>query len=121
MVRDKRPEMAIHKFTRMIYEGRSIPVYGDGTSKRDYTYINDIIAGIASSIHKEFAYEIINLGESQTVGLMELISLIEENLQKRPLLNGCRYNPEMSQSHTQILIRQGDYSLMPPALTLKKV
>ncbi len=89
----QRPEMAIHKFTRMIYEGRSIPVYGDGTSKRDYTYINDIIDGIAASIHKEYAYEIINLGESQTVGLMELISLIEENLQKKAVIEWLPVQP----------------------------
>jgi len=79
----QRPEMAIHKFTRLIYEGKSIPVYGDGTSRRDYTYINDIIAGITASIDTELSYEIINLGESKTVRLSELISLIEENLQKK--------------------------------------
>src|SRR4030067_2184872 len=79
----QRPEMAIHKFTRLIYEGKSIPVYGDGTSRRDYTYIDDIIAGITASINTELGYEIINLGESKTVRLSELISLIEENLQKK--------------------------------------
>ena len=82
----QRPEMAIHKFTRLIYEGKSIPVYGDGTSRRDYTYIDDIISGITASVNTELGYEIINLGESKTVKLTELISLIEENLQKKALI-----------------------------------
>ena len=82
----QRPEMAIHKFTRLIYEGKSIPVYGDGTSRRDYTYIDDIISGITASVNAELGYEIINLGESKTVKLTELISLIEENLQKKAII-----------------------------------
>ena len=82
----QRPEMAIHKFTRLIYEGRSIPVYGDGTSRRDYTYIDDIILGITASVNAELGYEIINLGESKTIKLTELISLIEENLQKKAII-----------------------------------
>ena len=82
----QRPEMAIHKFTRLIYEGKSIPVYGDGTSRRDYTYIDDIISGITASVNTELGYEIINLGESKTVKLTELISLIEENLQKKAII-----------------------------------
>ena len=82
----QRPEMAIHKFTRLIYEGKSIPVYGDGTSRRDYTYIDDIISGITASVNAELGYEIINLGESKTIKLTELISLIEENLQKKAII-----------------------------------
>ncbi len=82
----QRPEMAIHKFTRLIYEGKSIPVYGDGTSRRDYTYIDDIIAGITASVNAELGYEIINLGESKTIRLTELISLIEDNLQKKAII-----------------------------------
>lgn len=89
----QRPEMAIHKFTRLIYEGKSIPVYGDGSSKRDYTYIDDIIAGITAAIKKDMAYEIINLGESKTVGLSELISLIEENLQKKVVIEWLPLQP----------------------------
>ena len=82
----QRPEMAIHKFTRLIYEGKSIPVYGDGTSRRDYTYIDDLISGITASVNTELGYEIINLGESKTIKLTELISLIEENLQKKAII-----------------------------------
>lgn len=79
----QRPEMAIHRFTTLIYQGKEIPMYGDGTSRRDYTYISDIIDGIISALDREFDYEIINLGNSKTVELRELISLIEANLGKK--------------------------------------
>lgn len=79
----QRPEMAIHKFTRLISQGKTIEMYGDGTSKRDYTYIDDIINGIISALNKKFDFEIINLGNSETVELRYLISLIEKNLGKK--------------------------------------
>jgi len=79
----QRPEMAIHKFTRLIHEGERIPVYGDGTSRRDYTYIDDIIEGIMGTMRNLQGYEIFNLGESQTVPLRQLIALIEKALGKK--------------------------------------
>ena len=79
----QRPEMAIHKFTRLISQGKTIEMYGNGTSKRDYTYIDDIIIGIISALNKKFDFEIINLGNSETVELKYLISLIEKNLKKK--------------------------------------
>jgi UDP-glucuronate 4-epimerase len=82
----QRPEMAISKFTRLIWEGKEIPVFGDGTSKRDYTYISDILKGLIAGIDKISKYEIINLGESRTVELKYLISIIEENLQKKAII-----------------------------------
>jgi UDP-glucuronate 4-epimerase len=75
--------MAIHKFTRLIHKGERIPLYGDGTSRRDYTYIDDIIEGIMGAVHNLRGFEIFNLGESQTVPLRELISLIEQTLGKK--------------------------------------
>jgi len=78
----QRPEMAIHKFTRLIDEGGEITMFGDGTSKRDYTYISDIIDGITGALAKSFGFEIFNLGESRTVELRYLIGLIEQNLCK---------------------------------------
>ncbi|MCC6543521.1 MAG: GDP-mannose 4,6-dehydratase [Nitrospirae bacterium] len=89
----QRPEMAVHKFTKLIYEGKSIPVYGDGTSRRDYTYIDDIVAGIRASINTEMSYEIINLGESKTIRLSELITLIENNLQKKAIIEWLPEQP----------------------------
>lgn len=82
----QRPEMAIHKFTREIDEGIRIPMFGDGTTKRDYTYIDDILDGIMSALDKKFSYEIVNLGDSRVVELKYLISLIENNLGKKALI-----------------------------------
>jgi len=75
--------MAIHKFTRLIDQGKEVPMYGDGSSKRDYTYITDIIDGTMNALNKKFDFEIFNLGNSKTVELRYLISLIEENLGKK--------------------------------------
>jgi len=73
----QRPEMAIHKFTRQIISGGKVDIYGDGSSMRDYTYIDDVVSGIINSAGKVKGFEIINLGNSQTVRLIELVKLIE--------------------------------------------
>jgi UDP-glucuronate 4-epimerase len=73
----QRPEMAIHKFTRLIDQGEKIPIYGDGSTRRDYTYIDDLIEGILGVIRYHKGFEVYNLGESQTTSLIELIKLIE--------------------------------------------
>jgi UDP-glucuronate 4-epimerase len=73
----QRPEMAIHKFTRLIDQGEKIPIYGDGSSRRDYTYIDDLIEGILAVLQHHKGFEAYNLGESQTTSLIELIKLIE--------------------------------------------
>jgi UDP-glucuronate 4-epimerase len=80
----QRPDLAIHKFAKLISEGRPIPVFGDGTTRRDYTYIDDIISGVRAAIdYDQSDYEVINLGESRTVELRELISLIEKEVGRR--------------------------------------
>src|SRR3989440_3123424 len=80
----QRPDLAIHKFAKLITEGKAIPVFGDGTTRRDYTYIDDIIAGVRAAIdYNQTNYEVINLGESRTVELRELISLLEKELGQR--------------------------------------
>src|SRR5207244_5380149 len=77
----QRPDLAIHKFARLINEGKPIPVFGDGTTRRDYTFIEDIVAGVRAAIdYDQSDYEVINLGESRTVELRELISLLEQEL-----------------------------------------
>jgi len=79
----QRPDLAIHKFARLISEDKPIPVFGDGTTRRDYTFIDDIIAGVRGAIdYDKSEYEVINLGESRTVELRELISLLEKELGK---------------------------------------
>jgi len=82
----QRPEMAIHKFTRSIEEGKVIEMYGDGKSRRDYTYISDIVNGIIAAADKKLGYEIINLGNSNVVELRYLIQLIEEKLGKSAII-----------------------------------
>ena len=80
----QRPDLAIHKFARLIDEGKPIPVFGDGTTRRDYTYVDDIIAGVRAAVDfRESAYEVVNLGESRTVELRELIALLEKELGRR--------------------------------------
>lgn len=77
----QRPDLAIHKFTRLITEGKPIPVFGDGTMRRDYTYIDDIIQGVRAALdYNSSMFEVFNLGESQTIELSELIRLLEESL-----------------------------------------
>ena len=80
----QRPDLAIHKFAKLISAGKPIPVFGDGTTRRDYTYIDDIINGVRAAIDYDTSkYEVINLGESRTVELRELISLLENALDIR--------------------------------------
>lgn len=81
----QRPEMAIHYFTKLIDEGKEVPILGDGKSSRDYTYIDDIIDGIISSVSLECNFEILNLGNSFPVQLNRIINLIEQNLNKPAL------------------------------------
>ena len=77
----QRPDLAIHKFARLITQGKPIPVFGDGTTRRDYTYVDDIIDGVIAAMNYDRSdYEVINLGESRTVELNELISLLEKEL-----------------------------------------
>jgi len=71
-----RPDMAIYSFTKAVFEGREIEMYGDGTTARDYTYVDDIVDGILAALDRRLDYEIINLGESQTTQLKDLIDLI---------------------------------------------
>jgi UDP-glucuronate 4-epimerase len=82
----QRPDMAIHKFTRLIEEGKEIELFGDGSSSRDYTYISDIVNGIISALETDFSFEIFNLGGSRTITLKELVSLIEANLGKKAII-----------------------------------
>ena len=80
----QRPDLAIHKFAKLMSAGKPIPVFGDGTTRRDYTYIDDITAGLRAAIDYHASnYEVINLGESRTVELRELISLLEDALGRR--------------------------------------
>ncbi len=82
----QRPEMAIHKFTRLIDRGLPVPRFGDGSTRRDYTYITDIINGVLRAIERVQGFEIINLGGSQTTRLDELIVHLEKNLGQKAIV-----------------------------------
>ena len=83
----QRPDLAIHKFARLMHAGQPIPVYGDGNTSRDYTYVDDTVDGVVAATEKEFGFEIINLGESQTVELNRLIELIEQAMGVKAQIN----------------------------------
>lgn len=84
----QRPDLAIHKFARLIAAGKPVPIYGDGTTRRDYTYIDDIISGVEAAIsYDQSQFEIINLGESETVELRRLVEIIERAMGKRAILD----------------------------------
>jgi UDP-glucuronate 4-epimerase len=88
----QRPDLAIHQFTRRIWEGRPIDQFGDGTTRRDYTYIDDIVQGVLASLSYEGPmFDIFNLGESQTIELKDLIVAIENALGRKARIN---YLPE---------------------------
>ena len=80
----QRPDLAIHKFTRMALDSKAIPVFGDGSMRRDYTFIDDIIGGIRSAMdYKSAEYEIVNLGTNRPVSLAELIKCLEDVLGRK--------------------------------------
>ena len=84
----QRPDLAIHKFARLIMAGQPIPVFGDGATRRDYTYIDDIVRGIRAALaYDPKPYDVINLGNSQTIELRELIQLLEEVLGQSAIID----------------------------------
>jgi len=89
----QRPEMAIHLFLRAILEGRPIKMFGDGTSSRDYTYIDDLVDGFVRAIDRPLGYEIINLGEHEVTTLKELIAMIGEAVGKEPIIDQLPMQP----------------------------
>jgi UDP-glucuronate 4-epimerase len=80
----QRPDLAINKFMNLIRDGKPIPVFGDGSTRRDYTYIDDIVSGIIGALHYDQSnYEIFNLGNDETVTLSQMIETIESVLAKK--------------------------------------
>jgi UDP-glucuronate 4-epimerase len=84
--RRQRPDLAIYKFAKLILAGKPIPVFGDGSAARDYTFVSDTIDGIIACTKKDFGYEIFNLGESETVTLSRMIELLETALGKKAII-----------------------------------
>jgi UDP-glucuronate 4-epimerase len=93
----QRPDLAIHKFTRMLSEGRPLPFFGDGSTRRDYTWVDDIVQGIEGAIAYALAhpgcFELVNLGESDTVTLARLVELLGRALGVEPELKRLPAQP----------------------------
>jgi UDP-glucuronate 4-epimerase len=90
----QRPDLAIHQFTRKIHAGQAIDQFGDGTTRRDYTYIDDIIQGTMAALHYEGpAFDVFNLGESGTIQLKDLVAAIEKTLGKKAKVNRLPEQP----------------------------
>jgi UDP-glucuronate 4-epimerase len=90
----QRPDLAIHQFTRKIDAGQPIDQFGDGTTRRDYTYIEDIIQGVMAALdYTGPLYDLFNLGESETIQLTELIAAIESALGKKAKINQLPEQP----------------------------
>ena len=84
----QRPDLAIHKFSKLIMDGKPIQVFGDGSTRRDYTYIDDIIQGVRAAISYDRAmHEVFNLGESETTDLSTLIELLETSLGREAIID----------------------------------
>lgn len=93
----QRPDLAINKFTRLMLEDKEIPMFGDGTTSRDYTYIDDIVDGVIKScnyvMNNRGVYEILNLGNSSPTSLKEMINIIGETLRVKPKINQMPMQP----------------------------
>ncbi len=89
----QRPDLAIRKFATLIAAGKPIPVFGDGSTARDYTFVSDTVDGVIAATKKEFGFEIFNLGESETVKLSELILHIENALGKKAVIERQPFQP----------------------------
>ena len=110
----QRPEMAIHKFTRLIDHGEQVPMYGDGAARRDFTFIDDIIDGILRSIDQNDGYSVYNLGNNRMVTLEELIGLIGESLGKEPDIDQQPMQPgDVSTTCADITLARREIGYMP--------
>lgn len=85
-----RPDLAISRFARAIVRGEALPIYGDGSAARDYTYVDDVVDGILAALRRPKPYEIINLGDSRSVSVRQVVALLEEHLGKRAR---CVFSP----------------------------
>ena len=83
----QRPDLAIYKFAKLICAAQPIPVFGDGTTARDYTFVADTVDGVVACTKKEFGYEIFNLSASDTISLSRMIELLEGALGKKALID----------------------------------
>jgi len=110
----QRPDLAIHKFARLIEAGRSIPFFGDGSTRRDYTYIADIVDGVLRAADRCKGYHIYNLGESEPVSLRELVAALERALGRQAVLERLPPQPgDVSQTYADIARARAELGYKP--------
>ncbi|HET9768988.1 MAG TPA: GDP-mannose 4,6-dehydratase [Thermoanaerobaculia bacterium] len=89
----QRPEMAIHKFTDLLARGKAVPLYGDGTTRRDYTYVDDIVDGLVAALDLQPKFEVLNLGGAETTALVDLVHMIAGELAVEPRIDYLAEQP----------------------------
>lgn len=110
----QRPDLAIHKFARLIWAGKPIPVYGDGSMERDFTYIDDVIDGVVAAMQRCSGYAIYNLGNSCPVRLDRLVELLEGVLGKKAVIERLPEQPgDVKRTYADIQKAQRDLGFCP--------
>jgi UDP-glucuronate 4-epimerase len=110
----QRPEMAIHKFVRCVDRGEPLPLFGDGTSERDYTYIDDILDGVVKAHDQHRGFRIYNLGESATISLKELVAAIGRAMGAEPRVEWMAEQPgDVPRTHADIARARADLGYDP--------
>lgn len=110
----QRPDLAIHKFARLIEAGEPIPVYGDGTMMRDFTYVDDIVDGIIRAIEPCMGYHTYNLGESRPVSVNELIACLEETMGTRAVIDRQPPQPgDVERTHADVTLARRELGYEP--------
>lgn len=110
----QRPDLAIHKFARLIEASRPIPVFGDGGMMRDFTYVDDIVDGVLRAIDRCEGYHIYNLGESQPVSVRELIELLEAALGKKAVIDRQPLQPgDVDRTYADVTLARAELGYEP--------
>jgi len=110
----QRPDLAIHKFCRLIEGGQPIPVYGQGDTMRDYTYIDDVIDGVTAAIDRCEGYHLYNLGRSDPILLKDLIAEIEKALGKKAKIERLEPQPgDVSRTYADISLARAGLNYVP--------
>lgn len=110
----QRPDLAIHKFSRLIEAGKSIPVFGDGGMMRDHTYIDDILSGVTAAIERCGGFHIYNLGESRPVSLRDLIAALERALGKKAIIERLPLQPgDVDRTYADVSLARAELGYEP--------
>lgn len=110
----QRPDLAIHKFTRLIDGGRPIQMFGDGSMMRDHTYIDDILSGVLAAIERCNGFKIYNLGESEPVSLRDLIAAIENAVGKKAIVERLPVQPgDVDRTFADIALARAELGYQP--------